>query len=134
MKTYKNRFQTWLQNSITKPPFPNSQKIIVKPSKATHLQTYVNSRVLNPQFLKSLLKHQFTNLCKFTEFEICCFINIRLTVLRIQIHIWIQIWNRRLKIIFESRVLDSGFKSRFEIVDLKLFLRLSIQNSFFWKY
>ena len=54
-----------LQNTITKPPFPNSQKIIVKPPKAMHLQTYVNSRVLNLLFLKSLLKSRFTNLCKF---------------------------------------------------------------------
>ena len=44
--------------------------ISVKISKATHLQTYANSLSLKLRFLNSLLNPQFTNLCKFTEFEI----------------------------------------------------------------
>ena len=45
-------------------------KFTVKIAKATHLQTYVNSLVLNLRFLNSLLNPQFTNLCKFTGVEI----------------------------------------------------------------
>ena len=44
--------------------------ISVKISKAMHLQTYANHQFLNLRFLNSLLNPQFTNLCKFTEFEI----------------------------------------------------------------
>ena len=39
-------------------------KITVKIAKATHLQTYANSRILNLLCLNLLLKSQFTNLCK----------------------------------------------------------------------